>query len=368
MPATASGTIQGLRARYANVLVLNEGHLYQILSWTIDDRPESFEALHELERSFRFLEGPVRGRSVAKEAKDDYGVGWRVREGVFESPAYRLRVQPKENWRLLTGSELENINPDAEVGLQNTANETYVLVIPELAPRQEAEPFLDYLDSVFSANMGVEHEAEAKLAIGGDTRDFRRYRADFGVELVYWHEAWFEGPFCYQVTGWRAPVEDAQDLAAVQEGLSCIEVIGAEEANRLGDELRQLPDKEGQVGPDFALRGGRYRNYSFGFEWKKPASGFWNAQAGQLARMQNEDACLTFQDKVSGLFGEVIVEAWNDSLEAYEAVVVEAMQAGVVSLEVSERESVDIPGTEALHECCHRRALHQMVQVPAPGG
>jgi len=78
------------------------------------------------------------------------------------------------------------------------------LQVSDLAPGKETEAFLDDLDSDFSANMGVEHEAEVGFAIAGETRAFRRYRADLGIELVYWHEAWFEGPFCYQVTGWLA--------------------------------------------------------------------------------------------------------------------------------------------------------------------
>ena len=80
---------------------------------------------------------------ASKVAADTTGVGWRVKDGTYESAAYRFSLRPADGWRLALGGELirafRATTKSEHSGPRRTVGELRALAETERAKRQTTE-------------------------------------------------------------------------------------------------------------------------------------------------------------------------------------------------------------------------------------
>jgi len=99
-----------------------------------------------------------------------------------------------------------------------------------------------------------------------------------------------------------------------------------EEQSALAAELL-AGDADNAVGPDFSVRGGLYRDFLYGFTFRKPP-GLWEAHTGDDATGISPDSVLVLRQPARGLYVAVIPEFLDDlSPRQYHQVLLENMGA-----------------------------------------
>lgn len=198
-----SGTVHGVRAMYRNVVFANQGYLFQVLAWALEFQADR-RTLERFSEAFHVLPGKVEGRSSARAVADVRGVGWRVQDGEFASAVYGLAVEPKGNWRLIVGSELQQVNADAEVGLAHSAPEVFFMVIPERIAGVDPKAFVESILEPGNDEFAVVPKGDPyTVEIAG--REVRMHRTvNEGSPSFEFHKGVFlVGDICYQVTAWH---------------------------------------------------------------------------------------------------------------------------------------------------------------------
>jgi hypothetical protein len=302
-----TGTIGDVDVHYQNTVFLNDGFAFQVLGWGPRQRVHAGSFRPFLD-AFRVLEGNIKGRSRLQPVADTQGVGWRVTEGVFESAAMRMVVEPRGNWALAVGVQLQQMNADAEVGLVHSLPDVYVTLLVERASGVDKEKFTQVtLDQWGDPDLYEDMGESMTATIAGREVKLHRFktRGVPATELV--KGAFFEGDFCVQLVGWY--VKGLKDKAqkVLPEAFASIRFMSEEKAAALGRELQRGVDPENRVGPGHCLRRGIYRDFDKGFSWRKP-DGYWRVLVGDEARMRNEDAVLFLEEPAAGLVGLVITE------------------------------------------------------------
>jgi len=319
------GEVNGIPVFFRHLIVAREGHVYQVICWMAAQGAMVPPQLARMERAFSMTEGPVRLRRARHAVRDLDGAGWRVRGGAFESAAYRLRVEPAEGWRIVTGSELRNMNGDAEVGLVHSVPECYMVVIPELFAAEDATSITDALRAQMKAGYGEPDEERRKMTVMGQSVLFDRYLLHMGADIEFWHGVLPRGRIFYQILAWQTVSGGNAGREAIARGLSGVRHLDDASTEALARELAAASAARSVVGPDFALRSGLYRHFGSGFRFRTPP-GYWRVLAGQEARAVNEVAVLVVQDPERGLTALVILDPALEMEEAeYHDVVVGAV-------------------------------------------
>ncbi len=324
---SVTGITNGMRARFQCLLFLNGGHAYQLMAWGLASATDaSGAAFMPFFDAFQLLPGEVRGRTGARATPDTTGVGWRVKNGVFESASYRLRVQPAGAFRLVIGTELSQMNSSAEVGLVANREGVYFILIFERASGVDRKAFAAKIARDTMKNVGAPSPLGTwKGALAGQPLEFTRFRTQAEPAMEYWHAIRFEGDVCMQVLAWSMAGHAERLQQLVPEALGYLRFMSAEEAAALQAELEAGPDTQNQIGATFALRRGAYLDFENRFTWKKPR-GNWRIMVGEDARRINAVACLYFEEPALGLFGLVVGEPSLGSQPAvYHTVVVEGL-------------------------------------------
>jgi hypothetical protein len=326
-----SGTLSGIRLVYRSVVFAHQGYAFQVHAWVTEFRANQAE-LELFAKAFSLLPGKITGRSATRVVEDVQGVGWRVKDGVFESAVYGIAVEPRGNWRLAIGAELAQMNPDAEVCLVHAAPEGFVAVVAEQAAGCDKKAFADMVRASGLLEMGaVEDGKPAEIEILGRTVRMHRYVVRGSPAIVFHKSAFFVGDVCFQVVAWHIRGLEKQLEPVLPQALASIRLLDDAERRELVAALRHAPDPQVSVGQGYALRGGLYRSFEFGFTWKAP-DGWWRLTAGHEARQENPDASLILESPETGVNGVVIAEgAYGFTAEDYHDVVV----AGVYGDEAS---------------------------------
>jgi hypothetical protein len=341
-----AGTIDGQRMRFQCTVFTNGDYLYQLMSWgaleVVDRDGQTFAPLL---RSFDLLEGEPRGRRAVRATVDARGVGWDLRGGVFRSVPYRLRVEARDPWSLVTGSELEGMNAAAEVGLLCEQPDMYLVLIPERVVGTPAAAFAAQMRLDFAADKeSLGEPIPARIA--GTELALQPLRSPDAPQFTFVHGAFGRGDVCYQLQAWfLGPVSET----ALERLASACESIGfLDEAERatLALELVELGDPENEVAADFSLRGGVYRDYGAAFTWRKPA-GLWRATTGQGARAEwGDGARLVLEEPTLSVLG--VVSSWESPGVSPRQEHEENLWLLAEDLETTAPREVQVGGTAAL--------------------
>jgi hypothetical protein len=354
-----TGKVDGVELRYAGLVAGTDGALIRLIAWQstatpcLDDR--CFEPLWA---AFSLLDGASPPPPTAPAAPATArGVGWRLRDGVFESSVSGLRVRPPSGWTLLVGSSLGRVDAEAEVGLAlPEAGLTLLLgsepIAPPPPPGSAAPRPWSYGAALpppppaCRPPMPAPVEGEPVVVPGElaghrlELRGGRTGQTDALGTAVPQDER------CVQLRAsyLSAARERARPLLAA--GLGAVSVLSAAERRALGDELGQAGDPQNAVGLDFALRAGTYRNFRWHITWSKP-EGPWRMSAEPWSRGLGKNALLEVEQRALGLHALLWAEpVGSGDASAYHQRAAE-LHGGRLDLGLRHVASTTIEGAEA---------------------
>lgn len=322
---TTRGEIEGVPIHFRHVIAVRGEFAYQLICWTPAAGAVPREHFAAVARAFAFLEGDARARRDLRATRDQDGIGWRVREGAFESGAYRLRVKPPEGWRVVVASELLQMNDDAEVGLAHAGPEAYVVVIPELYDAPDPQAVAAALAGKMEETYGEPVGEGPTWTLMGQPTSFRRHAVEIGTAIEFFWAVRTFGRIFFQVLAWTPAATGTSGRALIEQAVASIQVLDDEAARVLSRALDEAAAERSAVGPEHALRRGRYQHFGAGFALTTPP-GYWRLRAGQEARAVNEAAELVLEDPERGLTALLILDPELEmDDEAYHHVVVEGV-------------------------------------------
>ena len=305
------GTIQGTDVIFVGRMFLRAGYVYQVIGWgstlfarSIDDFEEGFAGFGLLE------DETVRPRRREHSLADAEGLGWRLRDGAYESVVPGLRLSPPPRWRLVVGAELDGMNTEAHVGMVQGDGQAFMVVISERVSGVDEERFSRFLRTRFRENsLGASRVVGEPLAIpvGEATLDAVLLDVEHaGMTLRFAHGMLYHRGFANQVLVWWLR-DDGQTAASerVRDALAGLELLADDALEALQAETRATPLSEEYVAPDCAIRGGVYTDFRHDFTWTRPADAMWRMTCGDT--IQAGGARLELEEIEQGLFGTLAV-------------------------------------------------------------
>lgn len=339
----------GVKSRICINVVMNQGFAYQVLVTGVADHVRGCGDGSAFFKAFELLEGKVLGKSEKPVAalQNASGVGWRVKDGLFESAAFGFTLRPEPPWRLVVGDELDE--SDAHVGMENQDTNANFLVVPEwiggidmkALERKDEPDFLKRTKSIRMKESVVVTVANRKLK-------FRRYRRTVGLTIDFLRAVHFLGGLRIQflvvvVSGVKGGSEEI--LSSVFKSFVFLDKT---RAARLAAEMAGMPDGQNDVGATYSYRQGVYRNFKSGITWRKP-KGFWKVKLGAAARQENPKMSMVLEELGRGLYGFLIPEpSEGASNRDYHTAVVNSITSGSKSWRCSAPEEVKVPGARLL--------------------
>lgn len=302
---TLRGRISGMDARYVGIIFGHDNHIYQVMSWSQQGiLSDSGVEAQKFFDAFTLLDGPVKGREQVIVTHDTQGPGWRVRDGVFLSAVHQLRIKPPAGWRVAVGTELRNMNADAEVALVASNPELYITVLAESSSaRAEEEKALQRLtrDNVEQAFEKTRRGESMELEIAGVKRTFDRTIVEEPPFEFLTTSFLHQGEWV-QIQAWYVSTLADADKARIRDGLSALEFLAQAEADKARAELAQAPDTQNAVGASYSLRRGLYRDFEHKWTWRAPKAGFWRIEVGQEARSMQADARMSAEEAGTSIY------------------------------------------------------------------
>ncbi len=297
-----SGTLNGVDFRYVNHVFVRDAFVYQVLGWgTQKDLSTTARELAPMFAAFKLTPGKVRARTRAPISTAE-GVGWRVRDGVFESAVSGMRAKPADPWRLLIGDDLARVNADADIGLAHVNPDVYVVLISERAP--PAENRAAFANQVRAAIQGDRGEPHVARFVDHEL-EMMRVTATTGVKFEYLHGLHYAGDRVTQVLAWFHAADRDRAMKVLPTGLAGVSEMPEAETTALLAELGQRRDTQVAIGPGYSLRSGVYRSFANGWQWTKPP-GLWTIRSGDAARAFNAVAELVMVENARNLYSLVI--------------------------------------------------------------
>jgi len=305
------GRAGGLPMLFCARAFVHQDFAYQVLGWTSAGEDGGCSSFAPVFDAFSLLPGPVKARAVDTSIEDTSGVGWRVASGVFKDAATGIRVTPPPGWRLLVGDELAQINGDADVGLAYANPEVYMVLLSEVSYGD-----VDKLRAQLQADLAevgvTKTDASLSYSVGGEPLEFRVLESTEGVPFEFIHGVRKRGNVATQVQAWYVTSNRDQARKVMPDAMAAIGSLSDAETAALAKELSGRGDPQNAVGAGWALRAGVYRDFEWGFQWKKPGP-LWRARNGSS---DDVNPRLEFEHRGLGLWGQVIVERSEESLEA----------------------------------------------------
>lgn len=340
-------TISGMRLRFVNTLVLRDAWLFQILAWGAE--ATTAERLMAFAKGVELLDGDIRGRSTYKVVANADGIGWRVRDGVFESAVYGIRTVAPEGLGLAVGVDLASMSDDAEVGLVSSAPELYVTVTGEWVRGVDHDRYVELL----LAGEAGEGSDTIELPVAGEKRVFQRYSVDAPPVIEFLFTAFFVGDRCLRVEAWyvRSAADAVRDR--LRRAFAAIEILDESDMKRLSREMEQNRDDSFLLDAASVLRSNKYCNFDLGITWTAPSEDYWRLTCGPALHESDPDALLRIEAPRAGIYGTLY--GFDDSSPAdefHEDRVAEFLgeDAGKVKRADWKRGELEIRSAEAVDE------------------
>jgi hypothetical protein len=261
------GRLDGNLFHYANIVFTHADHGYQLLGWGVGDFDVA--VLDPLWRGFSLQGGEVR-MPAAKAITDARGPGWRIVGGVFESAVSGLRVEPRGEWTLVIGQELAAMNPEAEIGL-SSRDGTYLVVVPERVGPVAPEAYRVAKLATFEQTAGALQRDAWQADVLGASSGFAAAHNQ-GMELLLTTQVVNE--IGLQVLGYYP--ERMRDAGRVElkDALAGFDLLAPEARDALRYELAAAPDTKHEVGSDYSIHRGVFRDFANHLVWTR-VPGLW---------------------------------------------------------------------------------------------
>ena len=287
---------------FMSTVFVREDYLYQLVSWGADGTPES--DLLRFHVALELLPGPVRGMDNAPVAVTEAdGVGWRVREGVYESALSGLRVDPPEGWRIVVGSEYEQMDTDAELIMVRDRDNLYAALVSERVGASQREAMVGFVTEQFETTMGTKPVGSRELEVLGNTTAFTSYH---GGPLEFLHGVFSAPEIVTQLYYWY-PRLSGDKLAPLLPPLAAsIERLDAGALASLRDDLLHTPPSQARFEGERAYRGGVFLDFAHQLRWTKP-EGFWSVSSFEQARDNSPETVFFVSELDLGVYGALEV-------------------------------------------------------------
>lgn len=322
-----SGSMNGITFRFVNNVFVRDRFVFQVLGWGhVGKLSANGTELQPFFDAFKALPGEIKGR-VPAAVTDAQGVGWHVKGGVFESAVTGIRVRQNNDWRLMIGDPLARANRDAEIGIAHANPDVYIVVIPERAPpAEERSAFEEEMRKALVGTRGEPYQA----TFVGSPLDMISVTTTTGVKLEYLHGIQYSNDKVVQVQAWFHAADRERALKVLPAGFASFETMPAAETKTLLAAVEKRRDTQSAIGPAFSLRGGVYRNFDTGWQWKKP-TGVWRITTGDEVRAVNASAEVALYEPSKFLYGLVMPQRGATSADEFHALAVAANPGTKVS-------------------------------------
>lgn len=305
-----SMTTEGIPFNYHLRVYRNGDHCFQVLAWGLKGVVKPAE-LQTLVECFDVLPGAVEDRPESFATESAQGIGWRVRDGIYESLPLRLRVEAKGSWNVLAGRELAQISYYDDVGLAMSRPDGFVTIQGFREDPASMQASREWAEDGWSEDENVTVlEGTLELLCCGEPVTLRRSKETGGLE-----SHWLQGAVEVKgtlliVEAWTIPAF-ADDLeSAMADAFASIQILDEEAAVKLRKELVSAPDPQVVFGREATLLNGTFNHHVCGIRSTKP-TGLWDYTAEPDAEEFGEDIVLAAAEIETGISVRVEVLEWE---------------------------------------------------------
>jgi len=304
-----AGTQNGRLVRAIVIIFKHQGFAYLLVATGRQEKlSESGAEAEPFFNAFSLTDGKVQPPVKSVVTRDQHGVGWRVKGGVFETAVYGLRVRAVRGWYPVVGRELSRLNGDAEVALKSRDGRYTVLVIPERGPTTEQDEFVAFLKRGFARRLTGAVELErVTIPINGEDVEFSGHVVEGPPREAIRHGVMNRGDLFVQILVTSAGKYAGELDTVLAEAVSGVGFLSPKQRLALKAELLKQPDPQNSVSITHSLRNGVFTEYASGLAWEIPRE-FWRVDGGEEAKKRSKDSVLFYQHPRLGLYGQVIAE------------------------------------------------------------
>ncbi|MEM9454019.1 MAG: hypothetical protein AAGF11_07560 [Myxococcota bacterium] len=313
-----TAAMEGVEFRYARVLFLREGYLYQLLAWGLKASTPA-TALQPFFDAFSLTEGEIHGEADDRPPVEHAdGVTWQIRDGRFASIVSGLQLPAVDSWRFLVGQELVQTNAEAELALTNDKVSGYVAVISERYDGGDPSGMVAAIRAGLAQNLGPGTEVPSRT-IAGKEVPFLRYQTQAALEFEVGVMTG-EGAVTQVMTWYPQALRDAA-LPAFEAVAGKMTLASKAERATLREQLLAREGVVWKVGAKSAFLGKTFRDFEHQITWTQPR-GLYEVRVGDEAKTQVASAVLAFQGPLLAVYGhvEVIEGGAARTAELHEAV------------------------------------------------
>jgi hypothetical protein len=330
-----TGTIEGQPFRFLSTIFFRQDHLYQLMSWESGQKQAG--ELLRFHDAFELLDGEIRERSSAHAPiVEANGVGWRIREGRYESALSELRARPSEGWRYIVGTELEQLGSDSEIVLLHEVRNVYVALVVERVSKDRREALAQTARQSFETARTAPPTEIFKREVAGQSVEFRRYDES---PLGYVQGVYVGDEAITQLVIWYPLSLATEAMAPIDELFAGIEELPVDERVQLREALLRGAGSQAQFSKDRAYRAGVFLDYEHRLRWSKPP-GLWQVNSFARAAEHSAEAVLTAAELDLGVY--LALEAFPSEAGASETLTILIEGDEVLSREVKVIDGVTV--------------------------
>jgi len=300
------GTRGRTPARIDRTLFRRDGFIFELFAIAsldqVDAKGSAFDVIHA---AFDSIPGAVVARPVG--TPDFRGVGWRVRDGIWESASYGLAWKPCDGMHVATGAELVHASSAATAALIARDPALAIVLFCKRQPGVDAEmELVERRKPILAGFRPTDEHIVCEAA--GRAFDLLVFRDEGPAAAVMAQGLVVLDDVIVEIQVRAIGVEFDRGRASIPAALAGLSALRGEEFGTLATELLALADPQNCVGSDWSLRRGCFLDFENGFEWRKPP-GFWTVWAGDEAAELVPGARLVFDEPMFGVTGAMIVDA-----------------------------------------------------------
>jgi hypothetical protein len=293
-----SGVYLGQLTLLQGTFFFHQNHAYRV---TIRGPRSQFDhtRVRRFFESITLLPGKILGAARPKGVTAMSGVGWRIRNGRYESALSGLRVVAPPGWQLLAGNELREFNPDADVALIHDDPDLSLTIRVAASHRRHAQGYVSEHQGAHIQNLRVTLTKDTiPLSLMGTRVSLQLGHAEFGSQYAYGNLT--HGGQAIELTAGYSELFQAAAPTLLQQAAGHVEVLTEVARIALQDELLAEATDEHIVGRDVSLHSGCFQDYSRCYRWCRPP-GFWETAVGAAAQASDSRLALVAQNVQVGL-------------------------------------------------------------------
>ena len=249
--------------------------------------------------SFTLLPGKVQEPSLASATGVTSGIGWRVKNGQYQSAITGLSVTAPPGWHLLVANELHEFSPDADVALVHDDPDASLAIRIERVQSQRTAGSLSVHQQAHRQNLRVDLVNDSlSLSLLGSKRKFQMGRAEFGNRFAY--GTIVRGGRQIELIAGYSELFQGIAPQLLEQVTSKVELLAESDQRALQNQLLADQSAEHWVARDVSLRNGCFHHFSKCFSWCRPP-GFWEMAVGSSAQKNDDELSMVAKSVQLGL-------------------------------------------------------------------